>query len=279
MAFLRHVEITVGPKNGEGFKIDGLKIAFSIEKTDSTEPNKGKVQIYNLSKETSGKVTVAGNHITLKAGYEDETVAAILFGDVLSGDRHRDGSDYITELEVFDSRAAVMSSQVSVSYAKETEASTVIQAFLDAIGKPYKGADLIPSGEKYPHGYAFIGMATDGLRDVLNRFDLTYTMQNEMLYILKPGEAADNTGLKLTFGTGLLTNPQPVSDKTGKDDEEAEASNRWKFSTMLFPELNPGAACKVESETLNGDVVVKKAVSSGDNWDSDFRIDIEAEAL
>jgi hypothetical protein len=279
MAFLRHVEITVGPYKGEGFKIDGLKIAFSIEKTDSTDPNKGKIQIYNLSVETSGKVTVAGNHITLKAGYEDETVAAIFFGDVLSGVRKRSGNDYITELEVFDSRSAVMASQVSHSYAKDTEASTVVQAFLDAIGKPYIGVDLIPSGEKYPHGYTFIGMATDGLRDVLNRFDLTYTMQNEMLYILKPGEAADNTGLKLSFKTGLLTNPQPVSDKTGEGDEKTEAANRWKFSTMLFPELNPGAACKVESETLNGDVVVKKAVFSGDNWDGDFRIDIEAEAL
>jgi hypothetical protein len=281
MAFLRHVEVIVGPKEGEGFKIEGLKIAFSIEKTDSTDPNKSKVQIYNLSKETSGKVTVAGNHITLKAGYEDETVAAILFGDVLSGVRRRDGNDYVTELEVFDSRAAVMSSQVAVSYAKDTEATTIIQAFLDAIGKSYKGLDLVPPGEKWPHGYAYIGMATDGLREVLEGLDdpLTYTIQNEMLYILKPGEAADNTGLKLSFATGLLANPQPVSDKTGEDDEGAEAANRWKFSTMLFPELNPGAACKVESDTLNGDVVVKKAVFSGDNWDSDFRIDIEAEAL
>jgi hypothetical protein len=281
MAFLRHVEITVGPKEGEGFKIDGLKIAFSIEKTDSPEPNKSKVQIYNLSSETSSKVTIAGNHITLKAGYEDETIAAILFGDVLSGVRKRSENDFVTELEVFDSRAAVMASQVSISYAKDTEASTIVQALLDAIGKPYKGADLVPSGETYPHGYTYLGMATDGLREVLNGLDtpLTYTIQNEMLYILKPGEAADDTGLKLSFKTGLLTNPQPVSDKTGDDDEETEATNRWKFSTMLFPELNPGAACKVESDTLNGDVVVKKSIFYGDNWDGDFRIDIEAEAM
>jgi hypothetical protein len=279
MAFLRHVEVTVGPKEGEGFKIDGLKIAFSIEKTDSTDPNKGKIQIYNLSAATSAKVTVAGNHITLKAGYEDETIAAIFFGDVLSGERKRSGNEYVTELEVFDSRAAVMASQVSVSYAKETEASTIVQAFLDAIGKPYKGADLVPTGEKYPHGYAYIGMATDGLRNVLNRYNLTYTIQNEMLYIMKPGEATETTGLKLSFKTGLLTNPQPVSDKTGDADEKIEAANRWKFSTMLFPELNPGAACKIESDTLNGDVKVKNATFSGDNWDGDFRIDIEAEAI
>ncbi|MDR0473580.1 MAG: hypothetical protein LBH43_07920, partial [Treponema sp.] len=75
MAFMRYVEVTVGPKNGTGFKIDGLKISFHIEKTDSSEPNKSTIKIYNLTQETSSKVTVADNHIQLRAGYKDETVA------------------------------------------------------------------------------------------------------------------------------------------------------------------------------------------------------------
>jgi hypothetical protein len=278
VAFIRKVEVLVGPKGGEGFKIDGLKTAFTIEKTDSPDPNKSKIQIYNLSPDTSAKVTVAGNHITLKAGYEDETVAAIFFGDVLKGRRYRDGNDFCTELEVFDSRTAVFSGQVSVSYAKDTDAMTVVQAYLDAIGLPFKGQENVP-GETYPHGYCFIGMAGDGLRDVLNRYGLMYTIQNEMLYIIKPGEAADKTGLKLTPKTGLLTTPQPVSDKTADGDTGTEAGNRWKFSTMLFPELLPGAACKVESSTLNGEIIIAKAVYSGDNWTGDFKIDIEGDAV
>jgi hypothetical protein len=277
MAFIRKVEVVVGPKGGEGFKIDGLKIAFAIEKTDSPDPNKSKIQRYNLSPDTSAKVTVAGNHITLKAGYEDETVAAIFFGDVLKGRRYRDGNDYCTELEVFDSRTAVFSGQVSVSFAKDTEARTVAQTYLDAIGLPFKGMENIPAGEVYPHGDCFIGMAGDGLKDVLARYQLRYTIQNEMLYIIKPGEAADKTGLKLTPKTGLLTTPQPVSDKTEDDDTATDASNRWKFSTMLFPELLPGAACKVESLTLNSEVIIRKAVYSGDNWTGDFKIDIEGD--
>jgi hypothetical protein len=120
-------------------------------------------------------------------------------------------------------------------------------------------------------------MATDGLRGVLNHFGLTYTIQNEMLYIIKPGEAADSIGLLLSPATGLLTTPQPVSDKTGVDDEEAEPANRWKFTTMLFPQLLPGAACKVESSTLNSEVIIDKAVFSGDNWTGDFKIDLEVE--
>jgi hypothetical protein len=197
----------------------------------------------------------------------------------LKGNRYRNGNDFITELQVQDGRAAVMAGQLSVSFAKDTDAITIAQTFLDAIGLPFKGQGKIPGGEKYPSGFCYIGMATEGLRKILNRFDLTFTIQNEMLYILKPGEAADNTGLKLTPSTGLLTIPQPISDKTGVDDSETEPSNGWKFSTMLFPELLPGAACKVESSSFSGEVIIHKAVYEGDNWDGDFRIDIEAEAV
>jgi len=279
MAFNRFVEVVVGPKGGEGFKISGLKIAFSIEKTDSADPNKSKIQIYNLSEDTHKKVIVAGNHITLKAGYEDETIAAIFFGDVLKGDKKKEGTDNITELEVFDGRTAVMSGQVSVSYAKDTEARTIVQKFVDAIGLSFKGMENVPAGEAYPHGHTFIGMAGEGLKDVLNRYGLTYTIQNQMLYIIKPGEAVENTGLKLTPETGLLSTPEPISDKTSDDDANAEASNRWKFSAMLFPELVPGAACKVESSTLNSEVVINKVVFNGDNWGGDFKIDIEGEVI
>ncbi|MDR0474746.1 MAG: hypothetical protein LBH43_13870 [Treponema sp.] len=277
MAFLRSVEVVVGPKGGEGFIIKDLKIAFKIEKAKSVENNKSKIQIYNLSLDTSNKAIVAGNHITLKAGYEDESIAAIFFGDVLDGRRYRNGTEYITELDVFDGRSAVMEAYVSVSYAEGTEAKLFAQDCLDAIGLPYKGIENIPGGAVYDRGYAFIGMAGDGLREVLNRYELTFTIQNEMVYIIKPGEASDNLGLLLTPETGLIgTPPQPISDKTGVDDEESEPANRWKFTTMLFPELLPGAACKVESPTLNGEVIIEKTVFSGDNWLGDFRIDIEA---
>jgi hypothetical protein len=279
MAFMRYVEVTVGPKNGTGFKIDGLKISFKIEKSDSSEPNTSTIKIYNLSAETSSKVTVADNHIQLRAGYKDETIGAIFFGTVLKGNRYKDGNDYITELQVQDGRAAVMGGYISASYSKDVEALTVAQDILNAIGLPFKGQDKIPGGETYPSGFCHIGMAVDALRKVLNRFDLTYTIQNEMIYILKAGEAADNTGLRLTPTTGLLTIPQPISDKTSEDDAEAEAVNGWKFSTMLFPELLPGAACKVEASTFTGDMVIHKAIYEGDNWEGDFKIDIEAEAL
>jgi hypothetical protein len=186
----------VGPKNGTGFSIKDLRIEFKIEKSDSADPNKGTVKIYNLSNDTHEKVIVADNHITIKAGYQDETVASICFGDVLRGYRETDGMDRITVLEIYDARIAMMSGYVSVSYAKGTTASTVAQAFLDALGLAYKGLENIPAGEKYEEGFAFMGQVTDGLKVVLDRYGLSFTVQNEMVYIMAPGQPSETVGLE-----------------------------------------------------------------------------------
>jgi len=279
MAFMRQVEVIIGPKGGEGVKINGLKISFNIEKTDKPESNTAKIEIYNLSKETHDKICVAGNHCTLKAGYTDETVTAILFGDVVKGIRKKVDADYISEIEVKDGRVPVMAGQVSVSYAKDTDALTIVQDLIDAIGLPSKGTELIPSGAKYPGAFSDIGQAADILRKVLNKYELRYTIQNEMIYILKDGEAAESTGLRLTPETGLLTIPQPVSDKTEETDTTQNPANKWEFKTMLFPQLIPGAACKVESSSITTEMKISKAKFQGDNWLSDFCINIEAEVL
>jgi len=279
MAFMRQVEATVGTGDGNGVRIDGFKISFSIEKSDSPDLNTSNIKIYNLSPETSAQISAANNHVQLRAGYRDESVRAIFFGTVLCGKRYRSGNDFVTELQVQDGRASVMGGHVSVSFARDVEAATVAQAFLDAIGLPHRGIENIPSDGRYPYGFAHIGMASDGIRKVLNRFGLSYTIQNEMLFILRPGQEAERTGLRLTPETGLLTIPQPVSDKTGVDHFPAGAPNAWQFSTLLFPELVPGAACRIESSSFTGEAFVYKAIYEGDNWDGNFKIDIEAEAL
>jgi hypothetical protein len=127
--------------------------------------------------------------------------------------------------------------------------------------------------------YEFCKDIEQALRDVLNKCGLRYTIQNEMVYILKEGEASESTGLRLSLETGLLTSPQPVSDKTEEADTSKDAANKWAFRTMLFPQLIPGAACKVESANITAEMKITKAKFTGDNWLSEFAIDIEAEVL
>ena len=118
-------------------------------------------------------------------------------------------------------------------------------------------------------------MATDGLKQVLNKVGLTYTIQNEMLYIKGPDQSIDNLGLRLTKDTGLLTLPTHISDKTDSSTIDQTTSNKWKFNTMLFPQLMPGAVCKVESSTLNANIMIEEATFKGTNFDGDFIVEVK----
>lgn len=275
MAFGRKVELYVGKKDNEALKITQLKIEFEVTKTNSTgtNTNNAKIKIYNTNEETTKQLCTAGSHIILKAGYEDEVVSTILIGDIVKGEKSKDSSDTMVEIEVTDGRTNIMEGNISVSYAKDTDVSTVVQAFTDALGFPVKGTENITSSMKFAHGYSYIGMAGDGLKQVLNRVGLTYIIQNEMLYIKSPEQSVENLGLKLSKNTGLLTVPTHVSDKN--DSSEQETKNRWKFNTMLFPQLMPDAVCKVESSSLNGQIIIEKAVFKGTNFDGDFIVEIE----
>lgn len=278
MAFQRYIELTVTTKDGESVKIDDLRIDFEIERTDSAESNRAVVRVYNLTKETSAGITEADGHILLRAGYKDEAVGTIFTGDIVRGAREREENDYVTTIAAYDGRSAVMGGFVSLSYAPDTDALTVAQALLDAIGLANKGTDLIPSGAKYAHGYCFIGMAADGLRGLLARYGLCLTIQDETVYIYEHGKETESTGLQIEEGGDLLSLPQPVSDKTDTGDIAADAANRWAFSAKLNPELVPGASVSVESSTFKGELVIRAARSTGSNMAGDFRVDIEAEA-
>lgn len=277
MAFQRYIGLTVTTKDGDSVKIEDLRIDFDIERTDSAEGNRAVVRVYNLTKETSAQITEADGHILLRAGYKDEATGTIFSGDVLCGSRTYEGNDYITTIRAYDGRTAVMGGFVSLSYAPGTDAPTVAQALLDATGLAHKGSDLIP-GEQYAHGWCFIGMAADGLRELLARFGLSYTVQDETLCIFEQGKETESTGLRLEEGGDLLALPQILSDKTDTDDIGADAPNRWAFSAKLNPQLVPGASVSVESSTFKGELVIKSAHSTGSNMDGDFRVDIEAEA-
>lgn len=278
MAFQRHVELIVTTKDGDTIKKDDLRIDFEIELTDSREPNRAVVRVYNLTKETSAQMSEADGHILLRAGYKDETTGTIFTGDILRGTRSYEENDYITTLVAYDGRSAAMGGFVSLSYAPGTDATTVAQDLLSATGLAHKGSDLIPGGQ-YAHGWCFIGMAADGLRELLARFGLSYTVQDETLCIFEPGKESESTGLTLEEGGDLLTLPQPVSDKTDEGDINAESANRWAFGAKINPQLVPGASVKIDSTTFKGEVVIRTARLSGSNMDGDFRADIEAEAV
>lgn len=270
MAFQRFVELNVTTKDGESIKINDLRIDFDIERTDSAQNNRAVIRVFNLTKETSAKISETGGRVLLRAGYKDEAVGTIFTGDIERGGRERVENDYITTIEVYDGKTAVMGGFVSLSYAVDTSALTVVQALLKAIHLAYKGTDLVPDGAKYEHGFCFIGQATEGLSIVLARYALHYTIQDETLYIFQDGKEAEKSELTAEEGGDLLTLPQILND--GK-------ANWYAFSMKLNAQIFPCALMSITSSTFKGDVIIRSMQCIGSNMDGDFRADIEAEAV
>jgi hypothetical protein len=83
MGYMRSIEVIVEPKNGDTVIIEELRITFYIERSDSALPNISIIRIWNLTEDTSSKVTSADNRIRLRAVYKDETVGTLFFGTVI----------------------------------------------------------------------------------------------------------------------------------------------------------------------------------------------------
>lgn len=276
MAFGRKIELMVGGKNSESLVLSELRISFECNKTNATGDNlnTAKIKIYNASENTIQQLSQQNNHIILKAGYADELVATLFMGDIVKAERINESPNIIVQIEATESREKFMQTRCSISYQENTSLVTVAQAFIDLLGLPVNGLEKI-GNDVYEHGYSFIGMASAGLQEVLNKANLSYTIQNEMLYIISPDTPTENIGLLLTETSGIISLPTQVMDKQDNSDSaDKNTSNRWKFTAMLFPQLVPGAACSIQTKSLTGNMIIEEANFKGDNFDGDFNVEV-----
>lgn len=278
MAFGRVVQVLIGPPGEKGMLISALTIQFNVEKDTAQTTNTGKINIYNLSRESIARVAKAGYHIILIAGYEDETAGELFYGDIKHASPRQDGNDIVLEVEAYDGQTTLERTTSSVSYKAGVNARTIaadlIQAFRYVAAS---GIDLVPLDITYPKGYVFSGKTKDALTEVLNKCGLKWMVQNEKIVIYATGQATGDTGLRLTASTGLLSSPEPMEDKTGDPTTES-APLKWKVTTLLFPQLIPGARVQIESRSLNGIFIIEKSTFSGDNRDGDFKADLVVRA-
>ena len=274
MAFMRSIKLTVSDRSSL-LLITELKISFSIERELGTGNNTATIQVYNLSENSAKMLCTEGNLVQVDAGYLDEVVSPIFIGGVVEGKiHHSSGVDNYVEIKCEDGRKACDTTRVSLSFAEGTGAMAVASAAAGTLGLPV--VFLASPSSTYTHGYSYIGMAKDCLRDVLNKDGLCYTIQNQVLYVHKQGE--DNLPLPaklLTPMTGLITVPEKLSEKVKSDDLNPPPKNRWKFESLLFPELTPGAVCAVTSISYSGAIVIQKVNYEGDNFDGDFKCIVE----
>ena len=265
--FGRKVELTIGKKGEQGFLYKDLRIAFKVEKSLESKPNKGEIKVYNLTRDNRAKAEQNGNVIILKAGY-GEQLESIFTGDVAKAKTELDGVDYVTTFELGDGEIQYRTARAELSFAKGTDVKEVMKTILAKVGGILGDVSGL-SSEKLQAPMVFSGDVRKHLDDVAVRQGFEWSIQDGAYQIIGNGKATKENAVFLSAKTGLIGIPK---NRVGKDI----SAKGIEFDALLNGKIKPGRKVVIESKFFSGIYRIEKVKFEGDNFGKEFYARCEA---
>lgn len=134
-------------------KPDTLRVAFSVEKTHTPEPNKVSIKIWNLNannRKNASKLSPNKALVVLKAGYLNQALKTVTIADVRYAESDRDGADWVTTIEASEGGLAYQNSYIN----KEFPAAAMGMDLMNVVAEFEKSFKASQTGER---GFAFSG--------------------------------------------------------------------------------------------------------------------------
>jgi hypothetical protein len=269
----------------DALDISGLRIAFSVNKTFSSATNSAVVRIYNLSASKRNDLRNFGDQLRLFAGYRDQEGEQLLFvGNISQFNHSFIPPEIVTSLQCGDGEKTLNNTIISVSFGQETPIRTVIEYVAEKIGLSI--AYFAPSTNLlYGNGFNNICSAQYILDDACQALDLTWSVQNDNLYIIRSDGATEKPPAEVNAENGMIGTPERYVDKKyylyrAKEPNEPLKPG-WKVRTLLRPELLPGDRIRLKSTQADIDGVFKilSARHEGDNFGPIFESNFEVYPL
>ena len=264
-------------------EITDHRIQFKVQKHLKKEPNTAEITITNLSVASRDALKKGPTKIQLAAGY-DGTPRLLFLGDVRFADSTKDGTEWLTKLQVADGGRAYAEARVNRSYGKGTPLTAIIGDIAKAFGVPMPpevtaNADLLA---RLPTGEVTTGYASDELTRLLDRFGLDWSFQNGRLQILRSDQIVPSLVRVINEDSGMIGSPEIDPPKITAPPKAGHRRGRarelkvpkLKVKNELYPELTPGEKLQVESEQGTGlfrlDVVTHEGDTHGEAWQSEI---------
>jgi hypothetical protein len=153
--------------------------------------------------------------VKLSAGYGEE-IAHLYSGDILWAHNEQRGPDWITQMELYTGLAAATSAASQVSFAKQTQARSVLESILKPLDVSIRytpEAEQVLSG-KIVEDYTTSGLAHREADDFLRRYDLAFTIEEDKQGLVyrptRPREPDRQRSEENTFSAdnGLVDTPK-----------------------------------------------------------------------
>lgn len=291
-AYKLQVDNVVIEGGGAGDQRIGLSISFNVEKSGKSEPNKAKIEIRNLSRDTEADLLKRFKEqraqrtpvvCELSAGYGDD-IGIIFRGDIRSLTPRVDGTERVMGVIASDGAHAYKTARVSRSFAAGTTVETAIRACVDALGVGQGNlGDVISRmklsglGSTLPEGIALRGSAEKALRGLVKSSGFEVSIQHGSLQFQERGKPLDREILSLSSDSGLVGSPEPQVDATvlGKDGKPKPAkSGGLKVRTLLLHQLYPGSRVQLDDENHKGQVFATEVSFIGDIASNDWNAEM-----
>lgn len=258
----------IGVEIGETSKSQpvALHINFSLQKTDLESQNTGRVTVWNLSPEHLAALNEKDCILSLRAGYRSR-LSLIFAGIVSHVATSLDGADRRTEIEIVDNLVEIRDTYVSVSYNGTVNWRTIFDDVAAQMGVAISysyNAEFVD----IPNGFSYIGLARDILTKGCACCNLSWSIQNGIIQVKRPGDVMLKEVYVISPETGLIGIPTKVV--ITNDESSDKNTIGWDVEYFLNGAVNIDDYVKVESKDVSGYFRVYSLEISGDNVSGDW---------
>lgn len=255
--FGRTLTLIIGNEK-ESIEINGLRVAFDIEKVIKSEPNDATIMVYNLNDSNRDLLTSKEyDKLELFVGYVSDSPKLIFKGDIIKVVNEKDDLDIITTLKCADGfKAYTQSKTMRTMSAGQTDNDFLAQAEKDF--KVARGSVDLPNDRALPRGKVFMCDTREVLNKIAKNNNADWSIQNGELVVLPKDRVLDE-GYVISSDTGMIGSPR-------KTDEGIEVT------TLCNPEYKIGALIRIESrfKEYSGGFKIESIQHSGDILTDDW---------
>ena len=257
--FGRQLKLNIGNEK-ESIEITNLRVAFSVEKTLTSEPNPAVIRVWNLNSSNRNLITSKiYNRLSLSVAYQDDELRMIYKGDITDVVTLRDGTDFITEMTCGDGHAAYTKAKVNKTLKAGSTDKDIMNEASKSMGAE-KGVVSLPKDRALPRGKVITGNARDVMHKVGRNNNADWSIQDGQMTVLpKDKVLSDNEGFVVSQTTGMINSPE-------------KTDNGLQITMLCNPALRIGGLVRVESiiKEYNGDYKITDIEHAGDLLGNDW---------
>lgn len=243
----------------------GLRTVFDIDKTSQSSSNKAKIEIHNLSA-SSRQQFQKGTQLWLQAGYKG-LMKTLYVGDANpNGVRSkREGADIVTSFECGNFEKNLVYSHFDKSYPAGVAFSQIVSELALAIGADIGVIIGMPMATSNM-GFTATGSIKDSLDTLLKPQNMEWHIDNNTINIYPKGQHLGETA--------ILVSNDP-KNPTGLIGVPSNGDGFVEFISLLNPDIAPGVAVQLVSETINGFFKIRRAHYEGDTHGEKWQVTCE----